>query len=313
LHDPAVHTPQSTLARLKLFLALSRVPHGLLDMATPAVAALLWYGAFPPLRIIVLGVITTFAGYTAVYALNDLMDYRADQQRFEQGRFAGIKNDLDAIFVRHPLAAGLLPFKQGLFWAIGWAMLALVGALLLNPFCMVIFLAACLLETIYCLMWRSSYLKVLISGAVKTSGAVAAVFAVDAHPALPFLVLLFLWLFFWEMGGQNIPNDWADMEEDTRLRATTIPVRFGPAYAKVIIFVSLVLVVALNGILLSSARIEARSVGIAASLGAGVYLLLIPALRLYRGTRQSHVLGLFNRASYYPLSLLAVVTITIMI
>ena len=63
------------LARLKLFFALSRTPHGLLDMCTPAFGALLWLGHFPPVATIVIGIITTFAGYTAVYALNDVVDY----------------------------------------------------------------------------------------------------------------------------------------------------------------------------------------------------------------------------------------------
>mgnify|MGYP000373259369 CR=1 FL=1 len=64
------------LSRLKLFLALSRTPHGLLDMTTPLYGALLWLGAFPSLYISLLGLITVFAGYTAVYALNDVIDNR---------------------------------------------------------------------------------------------------------------------------------------------------------------------------------------------------------------------------------------------
>ena len=69
------------LSRLKLFLALSRTPHGLLDMTTPLYGALLWLGAFPSLTISLLGLITVFAGYTAVYALNDVIDYRVDKRK----------------------------------------------------------------------------------------------------------------------------------------------------------------------------------------------------------------------------------------
>ena len=69
------------LSRLKLFLALSRTPHGLLDLAAPALAALLWLGHFPPLGVIALGLLTVFAGYTAVYALNDVVDCRVDQEK----------------------------------------------------------------------------------------------------------------------------------------------------------------------------------------------------------------------------------------
>ena len=52
-------------SRIKLFLALSRTPHGLLDMTTPAFAALLWLGALPPLPVLAIAVVTAFAGFTA--------------------------------------------------------------------------------------------------------------------------------------------------------------------------------------------------------------------------------------------------------
>src|SRR5512140_3287770 len=111
-------------------------------MATPAAAALLWLGSFPPLGTTLLGLITAFAGYTAVYALNDLVDYRVDRIRFSEASFPDLRDDLDSIFVRHPMAYGLLSFKRALFWTVAWALLALAGAYLLNPFCVAIFLIA---------------------------------------------------------------------------------------------------------------------------------------------------------------------------
>jgi 4-hydroxybenzoate polyprenyltransferase len=311
----AIPAPRSlsALQRLKLFFALSRTPHGLLDMATPAVAALLWHGSIPSLRIILVGLITVFAGYTAVYALNDLVDSRVDRRKLAQGGFRGTENYLDAVLIRHPLAQGLLTFKEAILWTAGWALLTLLGAYLLNPVCALIFLAACLLEAIYCLMWRTSHLRTLIMGAVKTSGAMAAVFAVDPGPSLPFLVLLFLWLFFWEIGGQNIPADWTDIKEDRALKATTIPLRLGLGRAKWICLSSLVLAVALNAILLGLSRVETKLPLLALSAAAGLYLLLIPAYRLLRTRQRSQASILFNRASYYPLALLVVVGIVTMI
>ena len=165
-------------------------------MATPAFGALLWLGAFPSLYIIILGLITVFAGYTAVYALNDVIDYRIDK---EKARIAGglrqSDSYLDAVMVRHPMAQGLLSFKEGLLWTAAWSLLALIGAYMLNPVCMIIFLAGCVLETIYCLMWKVSHFRTIVSGAVKTSGGKAAVFAVDPNPSISFLIGLFLWLF----------------------------------------------------------------------------------------------------------------------
>jgi len=311
LNIVAKHVMPSGLSQWKVFFALSRTPHGLLDMATPALAALLWRGSFPSSRITILGLITAFAGYTAVYALNDLVDYRIDHKKVAAGLLPDIQHDLDSIFIRHPMAHGLLPFKKGVYWTVVWAAVALIGSYLLNPICMVIFLGSILLEAIYCIMWKSSWLKVLISGAVKTSGAVAAVFAVDPQPAFLPLILLFLWFFCWEIGGQNIPNDWADIKEDRILQATTIPVRFGLALANGVIFVSLLLTVILSGISMGLSPVGAKFASVAASIGAGIYLLLIPAYRLHREKGRMQAVALFNSASYYPVSLLVVIILTI--
>lgn len=304
---------QSALAHLKFFFALSRTPHGLLDMATPALAALVWYGSFPPLGTTLLGIITAFAGYTAVYALNDLVDFRVDKIKLDQGGFRDTEDYLDAVLVRHPLAYGLLTFKEAVVWAAAWAALALIGAFLLNPLCVVIFVAACLLETVYCLMWRTSYLRTLVSGAVKTSGAVAAVFAIDPEPSVSFLALLFLWLFFWEIGGQNVPADWTDIEEDRSLHASTIPVRFGPVRASSIVLFTLTIAVGLSGVVAALSRGGTQLPIVAAIMAAGIYLLLVPAWQLYKTKARLQASGLFNRASYYPLALLVVAIIRILI
>ena len=72
---------QAGISRLKLFLALSRTPHGVLDLAAPALGALLWVGGFPPAEIMGLGLITAFCGYTSIYALNDVTDHRVDKEK----------------------------------------------------------------------------------------------------------------------------------------------------------------------------------------------------------------------------------------
>lgn len=276
-------------------------------MATPLYGALLWLGAFPPPVISLLGLITVFAGYTAVYAINDVVDYRVDS---EKARIAGglreADNYLDAALVRHPMAQGLLSLKEGLLWALGWSAVAVIGAWQLNPMCVLIFLAGCTLEVIYCRMHRVSPLRVLVSGGVKTSGAVAAVFAVDPDPSLAFVILLFVWLFFWEIGGQNIPADWADIEEDRRLRAQTVPVRFGLESAAVIAVGTLVVAVLVQPILIFFSKSGFQPFLMTVSLLLGAGLLLPPALRLHRTRQRTHAMVLFNHASYYPLAMLAV-------
>jgi len=303
----------SGLSRLKLFFALSRTPHGLLDMATPALGALLWLGVFPPIKVILLGLITAFSGYTAVYALNDVIDYRIDKERIHGDGQGDPETYLDAVMVRHPLAQGFLSLKEGLLWAVCWALLALIGAYHLNPVCVLIFLTGCTLETVYCLMLRISHLRTIISGFVKTSGGIAAVYAVEPNPSFSFLMVLFLLLFFWEIGGQNVPADWTDIEEDRRIQAKTIPVRFGAQRATLIIFGSLILAVILSPVLFRLTPAVVDLPYVVAALLPGFYLLLFPAYRLYKTKERIHALVLFNRASYYPLALLVVIIISIII
>jgi len=301
------------LARLKLFFALSRTPHGLLDMCTPAFGALLWLGHFPPVQTIVVGIITTFAGYTAVYALNDVIDYKADREKAAMGGFSDTGNDLDSIIVRHPMAQGLLSFKEGLFWALSWALLALTGAYILNPVCVLIFLCGCALETLYCILWRVSPFRTIVSGAVKTSGAIAAVFAVDPHPSGMYITCLFLLLFFWEIGGQNIPNDSFDVEEDKRFNARTIPVVYGIRTANVIIVATVVLTL-ISGTVIFYFSWTIYSISfILVSVAVGIYLLLLPALKLYQSRHRSHAMALFNKASYYPAVLLVIVMVQMIV
>jgi len=282
-------------------------------MCTPAFGALLWLGHFPSLTVIVIGLVTTFAGYTAVYALNDVIDYRVDKEKVAEVGLADAGGDLDSVGVRHPMAQGLLSFKQGLLWAAAWGLMALIGAYLLNPVCVLIFVGGCTLEAIYCTLWRVSPFRTFVSGAVKTSGAIAAVFAVDPEPLPLFVLLLFLLLFFWEIGGQNIPNDWADMDEDRRMRAKTIPVRWGVPAANAIIMVTIVLTLCMNAVIFYFTRARFEFIYLFASTIIMIYVLLLPALKLNKTRDKAQAMILFNRASYFPLALLAVVVIKLLI
>ena len=298
------------MSRLKLFLALSRTPHCLLDLAAPGLSALLWLGAFPPAPVMGLGLLTAFSGYTAIYALNDVVDYQVDRGKMQVVGGPAAQGDLDSVFARHPLAQGMLSYRKGIFWTLAWAALAGIGAYLLNPICAFIFLLACFLEFSYCRLLKVTYLRGIISGFVKTSGPVAAVFAVDPDPAPAFLAVLFFWLFFWEIGGQNVPNDWGDLEEDRKLQARTIPVRFGTKGALRVILVSLGLSVALSLLPFWALPQESSQFYLVGALLAGTYFLLIPGYRLYRRKSAADAFALFNRASYYPLAMLVVTVLS---
>jgi 4-hydroxybenzoate polyprenyltransferase len=297
-----------------LLWALSRTPHGIIDMATPCMAALLWLGAFPPPMVTLVGLVTVFAGYTAVYALNDVIGYRSDRAKLQAGGFTGDAHarDIDALMVRHPLAQGLLSLPAGIAWAAAWGAVAALGAYWLNPVCLMIFGAGCLLEALYCLLWRVSPWRTIVSGAVKSAGAIAAVFAVDPGPAPFFLLFLFLTIFFWEVGGQNAPNDWTDIEEDRRFGARTIPVAVGLERTRDIILGALLLAVLANLVLFLLSRTAFGPGFYLITFATGAYLLLWPALILYDAGRKTDAMRLFNRASYFPLALFAIVLVRLL-
>lgn len=299
--------------RLKLFLSLSRTPHGLLDIATPALTALLWLGAFPSWPVILLGLTAAFAGYTAVYALNDLMDFRIDEEKMREYSPNKAEDYLDAMLIRHPIAQGVLSYWKGVLWVLAWGAVALAAAYVLNPVCALILLLGAGMEIVYCLTITVTHLRTLVSGVVKTLGGIAGVFAVDPHPAGGFLLILFAFLFFWEIGGQKVPADWYDIEEDRRYGAKTLPVRFGHRGAGLIVLISLGLAAILSLALFAASPADLSPLYAAAILAVGVVLLLLPALRLYRTGRDTEVSTLFKRASLYPFVLLCIVAFRLIV
>ena len=294
-----------------LFLGLSRTPHGILDVATPAMAALLWLGHFPSPTVVAVGLITAFAGYTAVYALNDLVDYRVDKERLALRTDAVELFDVDAIMLRYPLAQGALPVSRGLAWCILWALVALAGAWWLNPVCAAIFLVSAATETLYCKLLRVTYLKIIPSAIVKATGGIAGVYAVDPQPSLAFVSLLFLWLAAWEIGGQNIANDIIDIEDDARVGARTTATVKG-IQESVFRVVAAISVAASMGVAVY--WLAGKGVGPLYPVGAAVLgwlLLLRPAHALYYEPGQTTAARLFNRASYMPVSFLALIVLSI--
>jgi 4-hydroxybenzoate polyprenyltransferase len=126
------------------------------------------------------------------------------------------------------------------------------------------------------------------------------------------LALLFSLLFFWEIGGQNIPNDLADVDEDRRMNAKTIPIQWGYQVANVLIVGTIILTLAMNAAILYISWTISNLFYILVSMAVGCFLLLLPALRLYRNRKRSDAMSLFNKASYYPLALLVLVLIKTM-
>ena len=293
---------------MKRFLALSRTTHGILDLAMPGFTAVLWRGDFPSWQTILLSIFTAFAAYTAIYALNDLVGIAVDREKFATGQ---IKEgySVEASEMRYPLAQDVLDVRSGVLWFVFWFAAALVGAYFLNPTIVYILLAATVLEVFYVLLLKVTYWRTLVSGLVKSSGPIAAVFVVDANPDISALLLLFAWLLFWEIGGQNVPADWNDTEEDLRVGAKTIPIRFGPQKAGLVVLFALGLTVITSLFLSTLSPLPLGWLYLIATALAGYFLLLRPAYRLYSLQEGQLAARLFDRASYYPLAQLAIISL----
>lgn len=310
--DCAVPPQAASSLRWKLFLGLSRTPHGLLDAATPAMAAVLCLGHFPPVSVIIVGLVTAFAGYTAVYALNDLVDFRIDRERLSLREDKDNPYHVDEIMVPHPVAQGLLPFNYGLAWCLFWAAVALAGAWWLNPFCAVLFGISACMEMIYCKLLRITHLKIIPSAIVKATGGLAGVYAVDPSPPAGFVAVLFLWLVAWEVGGQNIANDIVDMADDAKVSAKTTLTVKGMAES---VFRMLCAIAAAAAAGIAIYWLAGPGVGKIYPVGAAILgwiLLIEPARRVYYDPGPSAAAALFNRASYMPAAFLVLIAISIM-
>lgn len=294
------------------FLALSRSTHGVLDIAMPGFAALLWLGAFPPLPVLGVALLTALAGYTAIYALNDLVGVKVDREKFA-GTGINTGYSVEASALRYPIAQGKLGFASALLWFAVWYLLALVGAWWLNPFLAVIVLAAPVLEILYCKLLKVGWWRVFVSGLVKALGPVAAVLVVVPAPDPGLLALMVAWLMCWEIGGQNIPADWNDVEEDRRVGAKTIPLVFGPRIAAAAVLVALLATTALSLLLPTMSPLPLGWPYLGATLAAGVFLLLLPGWALARSHEPRHAARLFDRASLYPLAQLLIITAFVLV
>ena len=104
-----------------------------------------------------------------------------------------------------------------------------------------------------------------------------------------------------------------DVDEDKQFKAQTIPVCFGLHVSRVIVMVSLVLTLGLNVIIFSFSQVDFVIIYVIMSFAVGCYLLLLPAVKLYRTRQASDAMALFNKASYYPPALFIIVLIRLVL
>jgi len=289
-------------AHLKALFAFSRGLQATLSLAQPALAAIIAAHGFPEVQVVLIGAVAAASGFLAVFALNDFLDVGLDRRRFAFLKsFTGF--DIDAAFVRHPLAQGYISYREGFVWIAGMFVISAAGALYLNPWAAVCLVGAGALEVAYCRMAQVSAWKFLPTGVMVGLGALAGWFAVDGELDLRVLAF-FVWMFAWEIGGRNIVNDWSDVEEDLHLGIKTVPVQFGVRTAANLIlgFVVLTLVASIGLAYAASPYLNWFYVLWAVVFGA--YTLLLPSWRLARDHSTESAHRLFNLGSLYPPAML---------
>ncbi|MGK5532569.1 UbiA family prenyltransferase [Streptomyces sp. URMC 129] len=290
---------------VRALYGFSRGTQATLSVAQPLLGVFLADGSPSPARL-GLVVAASLAGYFAVFAANDLIDARLDRERFAYLRaYQGF--DIDSAGGRHPLAQGRLSPVAGAVWVTVLGALALTLSAMLSWVCAALLVAAALLEAAYCALARVTPYKFLLTGVMVALGGCVGWFAVSSDVDRPLLWLFCGWLAAWEIGGRNIVNDWADVEEDVHLGVRTVPVVYGYRVSGLLTFAFLAVAVVSGTGMAVAALPSCGPLGVAGTLLAGLYTLLAPGLRLLRAPYPENAMAVFNRASLYPPAMLLII------
>ena len=273
-------------------LDLSRVRQALLSVAQPALGALLALGRLPMLRVMALGLLAACAGYLAVFSLNDVLDRRADRDAIDAMGTGDAGFDLDTVAVRHPLARGVIPLWASVAWVGALAALSAVCALLLAPACLLLFLAAVMLEVAYCLLRSVTWTKTIVSGVMVGVGGLAGWVAVA--PLTLRAAAFFAFLALWEIAGRNLPNDLADLATDAPTGIRTVATVLGPAAS------ARGIVLGTGATLLAVPALGMPLAATALALTIAVWAMGVRGLGLLREPTAVRAAAYFNRASLLP-------------
>lgn len=284
---------------LRAFFDLSRARQALLSVAQPALAAVVALGGLPDARHTVLGLIAATSGFLAVFSLNDVLDRRSDVRALERGKGTFDGYDLDTVYLRHPIASGVLPMRLALVWVLALGAVSAVAAYLLDPLCLALFGLAVALEALYCSLRSLTWIKTFVSGVMVGVGGLAGWVAVAPLSARALPVFAFLAL--WEIAGRNIPNDLADVSADLRtgIRTTATVLGTRPA-ARVVLTGAALLVAAVPAL-----RLPAPGALVVVLFTA--WVMLLPAFPLVSRPSAIAASAYFNRASLLPALILPVV------
>ena len=97
------------------------------------------------------------------------------------------------------------------------------------------------------------------------------------------------------------------------MHAKTIPLQLGTQIAGIVVLATLGVTVIVSAFLPLVSPLKLGIPYIIASIAAGIYLLLIPGYRLFSKQEGRGAAALFDKASYYPLAQLAIITIFVLL
>ncbi len=282
------------ISKLSYMIASSRPLQAIFSITQPLFAAFLALHEIPELRFLLLFSIGSICGMFSVFALNDLVDHDIDKKIIQTKK----EWDIDSVFAQHPFTQGLISGNEQILWIVINGLIAAVCLYLLNPFALLLYFLAILLEAIYCKLALVSELKVILAGALVSLGALIGWFAAKGINEPKILFSLGLLFFAWEIGGRNIANDFSDIEQDKKLGIKTIASVYGAITPSRFIVRFAMLTISANILL-----------GLTASLGLvyllittiiGLILLVMPAINLIKNPTPQEALKYFNKASLYP-------------
>lgn len=280
----------------RALLGFSRALQATFAITQAGLAALIALKGIPPYRIIVLGAVACLSGSYALTALNDMLDLPVDRERFKNLR-SYESFDLSSLFIRHPLAQGIINYKIALTWIFSLSFLSMIFIYLLKPWLIIIYPLIASLVILYSFLNRVTPFKTFVIGMVIILGSLAGWLAV-AKPNWQLMFLFAFWMLFWEIGGRNIPNDFADAQEDIKIGMKTIPTVYGWKAASYVAFLFLVLTFLTSFIL--GIALQLDYFYFASAFLAGTFFLIIPGGWLLANPTPETSMKVFNRSCLYP-------------
>ncbi len=258
--------------KLRAFLKLSRIDHGLFAGIVPVATYILTSGRVSPLTIVVLYV-TTLLAEIYLFVLNDIMNIQED--RINRPDAPLVRGD---ITLREALAIALLSIILSILLLL-WAYIT--G--LINTFSLIVYCAALIIGTAYNVRLK----RYPLVGNFATSLTTALAFLYGMYNINPVPILLFFTSLFACLGRELIKSI-IDIEGDRAAGLKTLPivkgVEFSIILAKIFEIIALVLFLATVAVSFHALNLWQALV----LLSGFVYTLVVLKSTLFRRELQNY-------------------------